>query len=63
MINITVGLAFLVPWLSLCAVWWLYLLDRLDVGEAILGTVLFFLATIAGTSLIQVFLERIGVRK
>ena len=63
MINITVGLVFLVPWLSLCAVWWLYLLERLNAVEAIIGTLLFFIATIAGTSLIQVFLERIGIRK
>ena len=63
MIDITVGLVFLVPWLSLCAVWWLYLLEKVSIGETILGTVLFLLATIVSTTFIQVFLERIGVRK
>mgnify|MGYP001565228769 CR=1 FL=1 len=63
MINITVGLTFLTPWLSLFILWWLWVFGRVGIGQTIGGTILFLALTAVSLVMIKNFLENIGLKK
>lgn len=63
MINITVGLVFLVPWLSIFALWWLWVFERVGLAQTVGGTILFLVFSIMSLVMNKQFLDSLNLRK